>query len=112
MRSKAKLEDEDDSDANLIDGGDVFLAKSAKKSFDDFIEGQNSWVLDSATSLHICKDKSSFETLHSHGDYGYIIVGNNEKLKVEGFGSVSLKLQNDVVRSFHNVKHGSSVVST
>ena len=65
-------------------------------------------MLDSATSLHICKDKSSFETLHSHGDYGYIIVGNNEKLKVEGFGSVSLKLQNDVVRSFHNVKHGSS----
>ncbi|KAJ8426843.1 hypothetical protein Cgig2_025248 [Carnegiea gigantea] len=105
IRGKAKLEDEDDSYAYVIDGGDVFLAKSAQESVDDSIKGQNSWVLDSAASIHICKDKNSFDTLHSHGNYGYITVDNNEKLKVEGVGSVHLKLHNDVVRTFHNVKH-------
>jgi len=62
-------------------------------------------VLDSAASMHICKDKNSFDTLHSHGNYGYITIGNNEKLKVEGVGSVSLKLENNIVRTFHNVRH-------
>ncbi|KAJ8424427.1 hypothetical protein Cgig2_010656 [Carnegiea gigantea] len=76
MRGKAKLEDEDESDANVIDGGDVFLTKSALESVNDSIEGQNSWVLDSAASMHICKDKNSFDTLHSHGNYGFITVGN------------------------------------
>ena len=43
--------------------------------------------------------------MHSRGDYDYILVGNNEKLKVEGVGSVRLKLQNGVVIIFHNVMH-------
>ena len=105
MRDKVKLLDEDNSDANVIDGGDVFLAKSANEIIEGSIEGQNSWVLDSAASMHICKDKSSFDTLYSHGEYGYIIVGNNDKLKVEGVRSIRLKLKNGVVRTFLNVKH-------
>ncbi|KAJ8451348.1 hypothetical protein Cgig2_014120 [Carnegiea gigantea] len=32
IRGKAKLEDEDDSDANVIDRGDVLLAKSAQEN--------------------------------------------------------------------------------
>ena len=88
MRGKVKLEDEDDSDANVIDVGDVFLAKSANKSVEDSIQGQNSQVLDSATSLHICKDKHSLDTLYSHDEYGYITVGNNDKSKVNGVRSV------------------------
>jgi len=55
--------------------------------------------------MHICKDKGSFDTLYSHGEYGYIIVGNNDKLKVEGVRSIRLKLKNGVVRTFLNVKH-------
>ena len=90
MRGKANLEGENNSDANLTDEGDLFLAKSTKERVDDFIKGQNSWVLDSAASMHVCKDENSFDTLHSHGNYGYITVGNNEKLKVEGVGSVCL----------------------
>ena len=62
-------------------------------------------VLDLATSMHICKDKGSFDTLYSHGEYGHITIGNNEKLKVEGVASVRLKLKNGVVTTFHNVKH-------
>ncbi|KAJ8421194.1 hypothetical protein Cgig2_025311 [Carnegiea gigantea] len=42
MRGKAKLEDEDDSNANVIDGGDVFFTQSAKDRVDDSIDGQNS----------------------------------------------------------------------
>ena len=42
MRGKAKLEDEEDSDANVIDEGDVFLAESAQERVHDSIEGQNS----------------------------------------------------------------------
>ena len=69
------------------------------------ISCSDSWVLDSSASMHICKDKNSFDTLHSHGNYGYITVGNNEKLKVEGVRRVRLKLQTDAVRTFHKVKH-------
>ena len=100
-----KLQDEDNSNANVIDGGDVLLAKSANEIVEGSIEGQNSWVLDSTASMHICKDKSSFDTLCSHGEYGYITVGNNDKLKVEGVRSVCLKLKNGRVKTFHNVKH-------
>ena len=68
-------------------------------------------MLDSVASTHICEDKNSFDTLHSHREYGYTTVGNNDKLKVEGVGSVCLKFKNGVVRTLHNVKHvpGASV---
>ena len=63
-----KLEDEDDADANVIDGGDVFLTKTNNESVEDFIKGQKLWVLDLTKSIHICKDKNSFGTLHSNGE--------------------------------------------
>ncbi|KAJ8452468.1 hypothetical protein Cgig2_000057 [Carnegiea gigantea] len=86
-KSLHSLEDEDNLDANVIDRGDVFLAKSAKESVDDSIEDRNSWELDSAASMHIGKDDSSFDTLHSYR------------------GKIHLKLHNGEVRTFHNVKH-------
>ena len=95
----------------MIDGGAVFLAKSANESIEDSIDGQNSYILDSATSMHIGKDKYSFDALHSHGEYGYITKGNKDKLKLEGIGSVHLKLKNSVVRTFYNVRHVLSVNS-
>ena len=80
------------------------MAKSTNESIEDSIQGQILRVLDLAASTHICKDKNSFDNLYKHGDYGYITVGNNDKLKVEDVGSVPLKLKNGVVRTFHNVK--------
>ena len=38
LRDKVKLHDEDDSDANVIDGGDVLLAKYANESVEDSIQ--------------------------------------------------------------------------
>ena len=57
------------------------------------------------TSMHICKDQGIFETLHTNGDFDSINVGNNQKLKIEGMGSVHLKLYNDKAMTFYNVRH-------
>ena len=35
---------EDDADANVIDGGDVFLANSANESVEDSIEGRSRFL--------------------------------------------------------------------
>lgn len=105
IKEKSKLVDEeDDSNTNVIDG-DVFMAVNTDEGGVDFAENQNSWVMDSAASVHICKDKALFSTLHTKGNFGNITVGNKEKLKVEGVGSVRLKLHNGVVQTFQNVRH-------
>ena len=50
----------------------------------DLVEDHSSWVLDSATDIHICKDRASFDTVQKEGYFSYIHVGSEQKLKVEG----------------------------
>lgn len=50
----------------------------------DLVKDHNSWVLNFATDMKICRDQSSFDTLREDRYFGYIHVGSNEKLKVEG----------------------------
>jgi len=41
MRDKVKLQDGGNSDVNIIDGGDIFLAKSANENVEGSVKGQN-----------------------------------------------------------------------
>lgn len=60
------------------------------------------WVLDSAASIHVCREKEMFDTLQQGGNFGHINMGND--LKVEGMGSVQMRLHDGMVRTFHNVR--------
>ncbi|XP_031275355.1 uncharacterized protein LOC116133811 [Pistacia vera] len=66
-------------------------------------KGEKGWVLNSAASMHVCNDKDCFVELKEDKKYGNIVVGNNEKLKIKGVGSVHLKLHSGIVKK---LRHG------
>ena len=35
---------------------------------------QEKWVLDTAASMHVCRDQEMFETLEQKGDFGYVQI--------------------------------------
>ena len=61
--------------------------------------------MESAASMHICRDRVMFETLCTNEDLGNIIVGNDEKMKVQGVGTVCLKLHNGTIKKSLDVKY-------
>ncbi|XP_031263447.1 uncharacterized protein LOC116121642 [Pistacia vera] len=59
--------------------------------------------------MHVCNDKDCFVELKEDENYENIVVGNNEKVKIEGVGSVCLKFHNGVVK---NLCHVSAIILT
>ncbi|XP_020262570.1 uncharacterized protein LOC109838550 [Asparagus officinalis] len=55
-------------------------------------DASNTWVLDSAASMHVGNKKNYINTLKTYEEFDDVIVGNNKKMKVEGVESVRLKL--------------------
>ena len=97
MKGKQKI---GDSSTNVVDecDGDMFFTAA-----NDLVEDHNSWVLDSTTNMHICRDQVSFDTFQEDGDFDYIHAASNEKLNIEGMGRVCLKLYNSVVKMLTNI---------
>ena len=62
-------------------------------------------MLNSAASIHLCRDHAMFETLEQKGDFGYIQTGDERKLKVEGVGNVKMRLHDEYVKTFHNMRY-------
>lgn len=54
-------------------------------------EPEKSWVLDSGCSYHMCPRKEYFETL-ALKEGGVVRLGNNKACKVQGMGTVRLKM--------------------
>ena len=69
------------SKANAVkrveDEDDLFLATNDEVA-------KTKWVIDSATSKHICRDQEMFDTLKTDGEFAYFKLGNGGKMKVEG----------------------------
>ena len=68
------------------------------------------WVMNFAASKHICRDQEMFDTLKIDGEFGHFKLGNDGKMKVEGKGSVRMKLHDGSIRAFSNVRLVPSVV--
>ena len=66
--------------------------------------------MDSPASKHICRDQEMFDTLKTDGEFGHFNLGNGGKMKVEGIGSVRMKLHDGDIRTFSNVRFVPSVV--
>ena len=95
------------SQANVVksveDGDDVFLATNDEVA-------KTKWVMDFAASKHICRDREMFDTLKTGGEFSHSKLGNGEKMKVEGMGSVRMKLHDGVIQTFSNVRFVPSTV--
>jgi len=61
------------------------------------------WVMDSASSKHICRYRKMFDTLKTSAEFGHFKLGNGGKMKVEGIRSVMMKLHDATIRTLSNV---------
>lgn len=103
VKEKKKVDEEK---VNTIDSDDGdFLLTETVAAANVIEEKKSEWVLDSAASVHICKDQAMFDTLRTEGNFGDIKVGNEQKLKIEGVGSVRFKLHDGTVKTALNVKY-------
>ncbi|MCH84154.1 acylamino-acid-releasing enzyme, partial [Trifolium medium] len=57
-------------------------------------EPEKSWIMDSRCSYHICPRKEYFETLELK-ESGVVRLGNNKACKVQGMGTICLKMIDD-----------------
>ncbi|KAG4963234.1 hypothetical protein AAZX31_14G134000 [Glycine max] len=93
--------DDVNSQVNVVksveDEDDLFLATNDKVD-------KTKWVMDSIVSKHICRDREMFDTLKTDGKFGHFMLENDEKMKVEGIGSVRMKLHNCAIQTFSNVR--------
>lgn len=101
LNGKKKVEEEK---TNVIEFDGDFLLTTHVATDGVSVE-ENKWVLDSAASVHICKDRAMFDTLRTDGRLGEIKVGNNEHMKIEGVGSVRFKLHDGSVKTALNVRY-------
>ena len=93
--------DDVNSQVNVVksveDEDDLFLATNDEVA-------KTKWVMDSTVSKHICRDREMFDTLKTDGKFGHFMLENDEKMKVEGIGSVRMKLHNCAIQTFSNVR--------
>ncbi|CAM8956547.1 unnamed protein product [Rhodiola kirilowii] len=61
------------------------------------------WILDSGCTMHACHDKSVFTTM-KHVNGGEVMLGDHTSLKIQGIGTVPIKLHDGVTRVLTNVK--------
>ena len=69
---------------------DVFLATNDEVA-------KIKWVMDSAASKHICRDREMFDTLKTDGEFDHFKLGNGGKMKVEGIGSMRMKFHDGFI---------------
>ena len=67
-------------------------------------------MIDSVASKHIHRDREIFNTLKIDEEFVHFKLRNNEKMKVEGIGSMRMKLHDGVIRTFSHVRFVPSVV--
>ena len=75
---------------SVEDKDDVFLTTNDKV-------GKTKWVMNYVASKHICRDREMFDTLKTNGEFDHFKLGNGGKMKVEGIGSVRMKLHDDAI---------------
>jgi len=65
---------------------------------------EKGWVLDSGCSYHICPRKEYFETLELK-EGGVVCLGNNKACRIQGMGTIHLKMFDDRDFLLKNVRY-------
>lgn len=89
---------------HVIEDGEFLMA--SESTVLGSVKNKSEWVMDSAASMHICRDRAMFETLCTDENLGNIIVGNDEKMKVQGVGTIRLKLHDGTIKKTLNMGYG------
>nr|GEV30972.1 retrovirus-related Pol polyprotein from transposon TNT 1-94 [Tanacetum cinerariifolium] len=102
LKGKKKV---DGGEMNAVDNGDDEFLMTETPMDGILREEKPKWVLDNATSSHVCNDRAMFETLNEKGQFGEIKLGSKQMMKIEGVGSVRYKLHDGTVKTALNVKY-------
>ncbi|KAL6592119.1 hypothetical protein ACP70R_049571 [Stipagrostis hirtigluma subsp. patula] len=69
------------------------------------VKMEDQWVLDSAASYHICIHKDWFTTYQPTHSGGSVLMGDDRPRKIEGIGSIQIKMHDGMVRTLTDVRH-------
>ena len=98
-----------------VNNSQANVVKSVENEYDVFLAtndeiAKTKWVMDSAASKHICRDRKMFDTLKNDGEFHHFSLGNGGKMKVKGIESVRMKLHDGAIRTFSNVRYVPSAI--
>lgn len=94
-------------EASIVEGFYFYsnaLTSTRDKANQVSLLGKHDWVLDSGCTNHMTPFKSWFNT-YKEVDGELVYMGNNESCKIQGIGSVSLRLKEGTVKLLRNVRH-------
>ncbi|KAK9749527.1 hypothetical protein RND81_02G131900 [Saponaria officinalis] len=80
-----------------VDDGELLMVHREK-------EPNESWVSDSGTSYHICRRRDWFSS-YEECEGKMVTLPNGDKAKIEGIGEVKVRLHDDQVRRFGDVRY-------
>ena len=84
-----------------LEGDMLFVSSSANRLI-------KSWVLDLACSFYVTPHRDWFDT-YKLVNCGSVLMGNNVICKVVGIGTIKIKMFDNVVRTFREVRHVSEM---
>ncbi|KAJ7556787.1 hypothetical protein O6H91_05G098400 [Diphasiastrum complanatum] len=98
---QANISNEKEDDANASEGeGSLMVSSFSSSPF----KKDGSWYIDSGASSHMCSSKDSFSSIIPYeGAKKFIYTANDQECKIEGVGTISLKLAYSKVLSLHKV---------
>jgi len=68
-------------------------------------ETNDKWVLDTACSFHMCPYRDWFNTLDSTTAAGSVLGFDNSQCKIEGIGSIRIKMSDGTIRTLTDVRY-------
>ena len=99
---KRKQEQEKSSDAETAD-----VTQEVENPEALNVQGVNtieeSWIMDSGCTFHICSHKSWFQNLEI--SQGSVILGNDQTCEVKGVGSIKLKVMDGSIKVLTEVRY-------
>ena len=65
---------------------------------------KSKWIINFVASKHIYTDQVMFNTLKNNREFSLFNSGSGEKIKVEGIGTMRMKLHTNIIQTFQNVR--------
>ena len=62
------------------------------------------WILDTGCSFHMCANKEWFD-IYKERRCGEVLMGDDSPCKIQGIGSVKIRMHDGIVRVLDKVRH-------
>ena len=98
---KAKAMARNSSSASVVTSdesdGELLAVTSSSNAFQH-------WILDTGCSFHMCANKEWFDT-YEEKRCGEVLMGDDSPCKIQGIGSVKIRMHDGIVRVLDKVRH-------